>query len=100
MMTNLTLRVIPAYRTLHDFYVRRIDLTSIPDQLRLNFRDDDDFGKIARKNVIPTTFDLETYTYHATYDLHLEDKYLSALEKYLINTGWQKQQFSALLSSV
>jgi len=87
MNTNLTLRVIPAYRTAHDIYIRTIHLTNIPDRLKLNFR----FVQTAIKNAIPTILDLETHTYEASYDLHVEDKYLSQLEVYLINSGWRKR---------
>jgi hypothetical protein len=87
MNTNLTLRVIPAYRTAHDIYIRTIHLTNIPDRLKLNFQ----FEQIAIKNAIPTILDLETHTYEASYDLHVEDKYLSQLEVYLINSGWRKR---------
>lgn len=87
MNTNLILRVIPAYRTSHDVYIRTMHLDNIPDRLKLNFR----FVQIAIKNTMPTILDLETHTYEASYDLHVEDKYLSELEVYLINSGWRKR---------
>lgn len=95
MMTNLTLRVIPAYRTSHDVYIRTMHLTNIPDRLKINYRSAFPFMEfaypLAVKNAMPTILDLETHTYEASYDLHVEDKYLSELEVYLINSGWRKQ---------
>lgn len=91
MMTNLTLRVIPAYRTSHDVYIRTMHLTNIPDRLKLNYRFMEFAYPLAVKNTMPTILDLETHTYEASYDLHVEDKYLSELEVYLINSGWRKR---------
>ena len=91
MNTNLTLRVIPAYRTSHDVYIRTMHLTNIPDRLKLNLRLPLFEYPLAIKNTIPTILDLETHTYEASYDLHVEDKYLSELEVYLINSGWRKR---------
>jgi hypothetical protein len=91
MNTNLTLRVIPTYRTSHDFYIRTMHLTNIPDRLKLGLRLLLFEYPLAIKNTIPTILDLETHTYEASYDLHVEDKYLSELEVYLINSGWRKR---------
>lgn len=91
MNTNLILRVIPAYRTSHDVYIRTIHLDNIPDRLKLNCRFVEFEYPIAIKNTIPTVLDLETYTYEASYDLHSPDKYLSELGLYLINSGWRKR---------